>query len=85
MLGTHGDSNMTTQAVGLGEIKSPRFVHSIAEAEVLAGVSRSTIYRLIASGRLNTVKLGRRRLVPVGDLARLCGAISGDPSNGGGR
>lgn len=29
------------------------------------GVSRSTAYRLIAEGKLKTVKVGNRRLVPV--------------------
>ncbi|WP_296707186.1 helix-turn-helix domain-containing protein [Rhodoblastus sp.] len=29
------------------------------------GVSRSTAYRLIAEGKLETVKIGNRRLVPV--------------------
>jgi excisionase family DNA binding protein len=29
------------------------------------GVSRSTTYRLIAEGKLKTVKVGNRRLVPV--------------------
>lgn len=29
------------------------------------GISRSTAYRLIAEGKLKTVKVGNRRLVPV--------------------
>lgn len=29
------------------------------------GVSRSTTYRLIALGKLHTIKVGNRRLVPV--------------------
>ena len=33
------------------------------------GLSRSVLYELIRSGRLRTVKQGRRRLVPVSALA----------------
>jgi excisionase family DNA binding protein len=42
-----------------------RLVYSIREAEQASGLSRATLYRLIGSGRLTTVKIGARRLVPV--------------------
>jgi excisionase family DNA binding protein len=45
--------------------------YSLAEAEVVLGVSRTTLYRWLRSRRLRTVKLGRRRLVPPLELARL--------------
>lgn len=35
----------------------------INEAARSIGVSRSTIYNLIAKGQLETIKIGRRRLV----------------------
>jgi excisionase family DNA binding protein len=35
------------------------------------GISRSTLYRLIKQGRIRTVKLGRRTLVPTSALAEL--------------
>jgi excisionase family DNA binding protein len=50
-----------------------RFAYSLAESEALCGLSRSSLYRLIAAGRLRTVQRGRRRLVPSSELARLCG------------
>jgi len=40
-----------------------RIYISIREAGGALGVSRSTIYRLMDCGHLETVKIGRRRLV----------------------
>jgi excisionase family DNA binding protein len=42
-----------------------RLVYSIQEAAHACGLSRATLYRLIAAGKLRTVKVGARRLVPV--------------------
>jgi len=39
-------------------------LYSIAEIPALTRLGRSIIYREIAEGRLETVKVGRRRLVP---------------------
>jgi excisionase family DNA binding protein len=41
-----------------------RLTYSIAEAARMCGVSRATLYRLLARGQLSTVKIGSRRLVP---------------------
>ena len=38
---------------------------SIREAARTCGISRATVYRLIADGKLQTLKIGSRRLVPV--------------------
>ena len=35
------------------------------------GISRSSLYRLIQQGRVRTVKLGRRTLVPTSELSAL--------------
>lgn len=51
----------------------PRLAYSLAESEALSGLSRSSLYRLIAAGKLKTVQHGRRRLVPVQEIERLCG------------
>ena len=37
------------------------------------GISRSSLYRQIKQGRIRTVKLGRRTLVPTSALAELIG------------
>lgn len=49
----------------------PRLSYSLAETEAMCGLSRSSLYRLIAAGRLKTVHCGRRRLVPTRELSRL--------------
>lgn len=49
----------------------PRLAYSIAESEVLSGLSRSSLYRLMAAGKLKTIQRGRRRLVPALELHKL--------------
>jgi excisionase family DNA binding protein len=53
---------------------------SIKEAAEACGLSRATIYRLIADGKLSTLKIGARRLVPVGAIDALLspGEAGGD-------
>ena len=46
-----------------------RIMYSIPEAMVLLSVSRTVIYEQIRSGRLRTVKLGRRRYVTASAIA----------------
>jgi excisionase family DNA binding protein len=43
-------------------------VLSIANAAKYAGISRATIYNLMTTGRLPSIKLGKRRLIRVADL-----------------
>jgi excisionase family DNA binding protein len=50
---------------------SERRVLSIQEAARACGLSRATMYRLIAVGKLTTLKIGARRLVPVGAIDAL--------------
>src|SRR4029450_4241161 len=47
----------------------PAVVYDVDEAAEALRLSRSVLYELIRSGRLRTVKQGRRRLVPVSALA----------------
>jgi excisionase family DNA binding protein len=44
---------------------------SVKEAGEAVGLSRATVYRLIGQKRLSTVKIGSRRLVPVGEIDAL--------------
>jgi excisionase family DNA binding protein len=44
---------------------------SIEEASEACGLSRATLYRLIADGKLATRKIGARRVVPVGAIDAL--------------
>ena len=52
----------------------PEQLLSIGRAAVLAGVGRTTIYAAIGAGRLRSVKVGRRRLVPASAIAELAAA-----------
>lgn len=54
-----------------------RLTLSIAEAAELVGISRTTAYELAQSGELPTVRLGRRILVPVNQLADVLGTDVG--------
>ena len=45
-----------------------RLVVDVIEAARRLGVSRSTVFALISAGRLRTIKVGRRRLIPVAAL-----------------
>ena len=44
---------------------------SICEAANSCGLSRATLYRLIADGKLSTLKIGARRLVTVAAIDAL--------------
>ena len=48
-----------------------QLLHSIDDAATRLGVSVSTIWRLIRSGQLRTVKIRGRTLVPESELQRL--------------
>jgi excisionase family DNA binding protein len=47
------------------------FNHSPAEAADIFGIGRSTLYKLIAEGRLSVIKIGRSTKVPHTELVRL--------------
>lgn len=48
-----------------------RLAYAVPESARMLGISRRGLYRLIEDGTLRTVTLGRRRLVPAAELARL--------------
>ncbi len=50
---------------------SDKLLYSISETCRAIGVARSTIYTLIAAGRLETIKIGRRTLVKSASIERL--------------
>jgi len=62
---------MEIQSVSSAQLL-PRLAYSLSECEILSGLSRSSLYRLMAAGQLRTVKRGDRRLVPSAELERLC-------------
>ena len=61
----------------MDEHEIPPVLYRVEEAAEALRLSRSVLYELIRSERLRTVKVGRRRLVPV-DALRECVALLGD-------
>lgn len=55
----------------------PAVLYRVDEAADALRLSRSQLYELIRSGRLRTVKCGRRRLVPVLALADYVSSLEG--------
>lgn len=54
-------------------MKPERLAYRIDEAAESMGVSPRMIYYLIEAGKLSTVKIGRRTLIPADDLRALVG------------
>ena len=48
---------------------SPGLV-SVEEAEHYLGIGRTHLYKMLGTGELASVKIGRRRLIPAEELAR---------------
>ena len=59
-----------------GDVGVPVVLLSVDEASRALRLSRSMLYELIRSGRLRTVKQGRRRLVPVVALTEYVDALA---------
>ena len=53
----------------------PAVVYRVDEAALALRLSRSGIYELIRSGRLRSVKHGRRRLIPVAALTEYVSSL----------
>ena len=53
---------------------APRLLWSVGEAARALGVSRATAFARISDGTLPSIKLGRRRLVPIAALRELIAA-----------
>ena len=66
---------MNASKSGRPVISVPAVLYSVDEAAVALRLSKSVLYELIWSGRLRTVKAGRRRLVPVGALAEYVASL----------
>jgi excisionase family DNA binding protein len=49
-------------------VDSGKLLVSVEEAMAALGIGRTTLHHLISEGRLDTVKIGRRRLVKVSSM-----------------
>ena len=70
---TQGSDEMTDRVVR----SVVPVLYDVDEAAEALRLSRSLLYELIRSGRLRTVKAGRRRLVPVAALAEYVASLDG--------
>ncbi len=50
-------------------------MHAVEPAAARLGIGRSVMYRLIASGDIRSVKVGKRRLVPEAELVAYVGRL----------
>lgn len=48
-----------------------KLAYSIPEAAAAVSIGRSKVYALIAEGRLETRKIGKRTVIPAASLAKL--------------
>jgi len=58
---------------------SIKLLHPIPEAQAQLGIGRSMLYELIASGAIQTVKIGRRTLIAHDELTRYVSNLQGQP------
>lgn len=63
-----------------------RLLHPIPEAaDVLGGMSRSTLYERIADGQIKAVKVGRRTYIAHDELERYVRDLGAPQCSGGGQ
>lgn len=58
---------------------SPRLAFSVHETAASLGLSTSSIWKWIASGKIRAVKVGGRTVVPTSELNRILSASTGCP------
>lgn len=56
------------------ERNAAKLAYSIREAEYVSSLSRATLYRLIADGKLKSLKIGSKRLISGPSLRGLIAA-----------
>ncbi|MFI9004105.1 helix-turn-helix domain-containing protein [Streptomyces sp. NPDC053541] len=61
---THSATTPATPFQHTGAMPLQRRLHSVSDAAYVLGFERTTVWEQIRLGRLRTVRVGRRRLVP---------------------
>jgi excisionase family DNA binding protein len=61
---------------GVGRLDGKKLAYSVEEACEALGIGRALAYELIMSGRLHSIKVGARRLVPASALADFLGGAA---------
>jgi len=57
-------------------LDSKRLAYSVEEASEALGIGRALMYDLLMSGRLHSIKVGARRLIPTSALAEFLGGAA---------
>lgn len=57
-----------------------KLLYDVNEAVALTSIGRSRLYELMASGELESVKCGKRRLIPADALERFVASLRGQPA-----
>lgn len=63
-------SNPRVATMDTNSAKTERLTYSVAEAAQAVGISRRTIYELLRSRQLASIKIGSRRLIRSEELVR---------------
>ena len=58
---------------------APDRLLSVTEAADMLGIGRSATYQAISAGRLHSVRVGRRRLIPAGSVSAFIRDGDGTP------
>jgi excisionase family DNA binding protein len=66
----------------MGDRAFPKLAYSVAEACAVSSLGRSTLYTLIASGRLDARRVGGRRIIMADSLRALLDGEKGGVGGG---
>ncbi|MBV9871839.1 MAG: excisionase family DNA-binding protein [Frankiaceae bacterium] len=55
-------------------------MYRVPEAAELLGIGRSKLFELMAAGQIESVKVGRSRLIPAAALDKFVARLCGDPA-----
>jgi excisionase family DNA binding protein len=61
---------------GDSKLDGKKLAYSVEEACQALGIGRALTYELIMSGRLHSIKVGARRLIPASALAEFLGGAA---------
>jgi excisionase family DNA binding protein len=73
-----GHKIQSPQSVDVTLRTSDRMLLTVEEAAERLGIGRSTMYQLIAAGKIDTIRVGRLRRIEPNALARYIAGLRGD-------
>ena len=64
-------SSTFTHGPDLNDRRVLKLAYTVGEAVAALGIGKTTLYKLIKEGQINTVKIGARTLIPTGAIQSL--------------